>query len=808
MSDINELISYLKEKLQLQTGSAQNLFVKLDERLTALNFQYDDVRDSGLYLRVDIPSPDLFYPRIVGGDQMWYRRENNGDYSTFLSRMINGSRVWHQFNASSAGGMDFSPVAPSGLQPVPDEMMDQAVFYLPYEELYFFEIGLPVIDLSPQFYYDHQHVANINVGWSDLQYVDYMGSTDNLVEDFYKSLKNNYRARYDDRDRHVHVNLSRDAGTVRLYPIVKNDGRCHNILFNYTAFPRMAYPSIMGKLPEETAIMIRCKTVIGMIEVLNQTVFTLEDYERGLSSNKKFMLEYHHCVSSQLKYAMDNKLDDLLFKLLWHLPGSYLNAELNDIVLWNFIDARLQNGLIDYLGENEEEITIKLIDVLIAGQGFKAMMDFLMESRKGKLPTRLQEMIATFDGDNFDRFIKVIWDGWSSYLESEAGKSLLLYSETGISLLPYEQDNVIGFTTINADIEFPNGEDLIKIIFEPEALGYDVSTTDDDLVPTDIVSEEDLTSCYHPFEPVAFLNSNNPEFTFGKKNGVATILPAFILYGADERADVDDWKTAGEYALDIATLATGVGNVYRFRHLLKLSKLQQVVRIGKAARVARAAFVNLIEISSGSLSLMIKLAELENEPWARDLQEVLFWLEVASLGVEISDAVAKKLRASGKRVIQKQDVILDQANDYDELLRRENALDEIADIADAERRRLSNWDGGKLLSERTLRKRIRTLTQKYSNFDLKVEFVDESNNVRKLSDWNKRNVLGSFNQGPPPVLYFRHEVTELTWQHEVWHLEDLQRLGSKNFTKPLIGNWRKWYGIGSGHLKKDGVIWS
>ena len=37
-------------------------------------------------------------------------------------------------------------------------------------------------------------------------------------------------------------------------------------------------------------------------------------------------------------------------------------------------------------------------------------------------------------------------------------------------------------------------------------------------------------------------------------------------------------------------------------------------------------------------------------------------------------------------------------------------------------------------------------------------------------------------------MYFRREVTELTWQHEVWHLVDLQRLGSKKFYE--TPNWK------------------
>ncbi|WBX76598.1 hypothetical protein PG911_18605 [Tenacibaculum ovolyticum] len=113
----------------------------------------------------------------------------------------------------------------------------------------------------------------------------------------------------------------------------------------------------------------------------------------------------------------------------------------------------------------------------------------------------------------------------------------------------------------------------------------------------------------------------------------------------------------------------------------------------------------------------------------------------------------------------------------------QRCLDEVL-----ERRKFNDFDGGILLSERVLKKRIKKLLQKYKNFNLEVRFVDETINVKKLKDWNARKVLGSFKQEPPPILFFRKEVTELTWQHELWHLEDLKRLGTKKFYQ--TSNWK------------------
>ncbi|MGB3591539.1 MAG: hypothetical protein WBA16_07620 [Nonlabens sp.] len=94
-----------------------------------------------------------------------------------------------------------------------------------------------------------------------------------------------------------------------------------------------------------------------------------------------------------------------------------------------------------------------------------------------------------------------------------------------------------------------------------------------------------------------------------------------------------------------------------------------MVRIGKAVQVAGRATINAIEISSATLNILIKLAELEDEPWAQDLQEILFWLEIASLSGEVTAAVAKKLRRSSERVIKFESQI-DESLDFDFIQKR------------------------------------------------------------------------------------------------------------------------------------------
>ncbi|MGB3591537.1 MAG: cysteine peptidase family C39 domain-containing protein [Nonlabens sp.] len=219
---------------------------------------------------------------------------------------------------------------------------------------------------------------------------------------------------------------------------------------------------------------------------------------------------------------------------------------------------------------------------------------------------------------------------------------------------------------------------------EYNSITLEITVTEDQTVATRVrdsgLPDREIVNCtYHPFAPVGFINADSPKFPFCEQSGTGTLLPAFVLYAADERADTANWFTAGEYALDLVTLASGAGNIYKFRHLLKLSKLQQVIRIGKAVQVAGRATIKAIEISSATLNILIKLAELENEPWAQNLQEILFWLEIASLSGEVTAAVAKRLQKSAREVVKHKARLItsvDEAvqprllNDLDELAER------------------------------------------------------------------------------------------------------------------------------------------
>ena len=98
----------------------------------------------------------------------------------------------------------------------------------------------------------------------------------------------------------------------------------------------------------------------------------------------------------------------------------------------------------------------------------------------------------------------------------------------------------------------------------------------------------------------------------------------------------------------------------------------------------------------------------------------------------------------------------DVAGETNELFRK---IDELFDSS-----------GGRLLTKKELDLLKDFLWQKYK---VRVKLVDIDHSLKnKLTDWNKRNVLGSFRQGPPPELFLRSKnASELTVFHEMVHLK-------------------------------------
>ncbi|MEP0266691.1 zincin-like metallopeptidase toxin domain-containing protein [Dokdonia sp.] len=149
-------------------------------------------------------------------------------------------------------------------------------------------------------------------------------------------------------------------------------------------------------------------------------------------------------------------------------------------------------------------------------------------------------------------------------------------------------------------------------------------------------------------------------------------------------------------------------------------------------------------------------------------------------GVQVVKRAARGIKGLRKQV---DDTIELSSRNIDDLFTRTSD-----DIDELFRNKKSNKDGGILLTRSELLKFKRDIQLRYKNLGLKVEVVRNVPRFKKrLKRWNLDNTQGSFNPGPPPIMFLRPKSTQLTVQHEVWHLEDLDRLGIEQYKR--TPNW-------------------
>jgi len=242
----------------------------------------------------------------------------------------------------------------------------------------------------------------------------------------------------------------------------------------------------------------------------------------------------------------------------------------------------------------------------------------------------------------------------------------------------------------------------------------------------------------------------------------------------------------------VVTTVSGIGNLLKLRHITKLSKLGKIINYARKGAA-------LIEITSGTTNALLKLTGIKDTPFGTALSEYLFYLEMLSLSVDVTDWISKGLKKSATNLLEHEDKLiknLDEIKIEDGNTSRKLTEEEkfrtiltLEDVAEGGRNLIKNLDelfdisGGKLLTKKELRKFKSFIREKYN---IKLRFVDVDHALRtaktitlkngkkisKLEDWNRRGVVGSFRAGPPPEFFLRYNyASELTVFHEMVHLK-------------------------------------
>lgn len=282
-------------------------------------------------------------------------------------------------------------------------------------------------------------------------------------------------------------------------------------------------------------------------------------------------------------------------------------------------------------------------------------LDFLLsENIEGKnLFFVLYDKMNDFGGNhNFTIYINKIFGLWLNSKYSDFKNFISDEFVGSPSILFYYNEKFLGFNKTNTEI-----------IYEPDLNGLRIKKVVETIIVGAYVKEKVVEFLYQLFQPIYIYplkeNGEIVDSTVAEgKLEIQKFIPAFYLKAINDQLGWENFEKASWLTLDVVTTFTGVGNVAKFRHLNKISKaIKAASTITKGTKSAINVYktikltAGVVEITSGSVNALLKLADQENENWGRNLSNLLAILELLSLTGEISGALKKALNREAKSII-------------------------------------------------------------------------------------------------------------------------------------------------------------
>lgn len=227
----------------------------------------------------------------------------------------------------------------------------------------------------------------------------------------------------------------------------------------------------------------------------------------------------------------------------------------------------------------------------------------------------------------------------------------------------------------------------------------------------------------------------------------------------------------------VETLLTGgTAAVAKLAKSVESFILNPLEKITKAITTAENAlnkiieFIRMIlrEFKKGSKEIFSKLEKILNEVFG-------FGEEVADYGLSPAE---KTVKDNQKRI-------------QEEIERRKNGGYLSGEDEEIFRKAQKGSGGGQRYKRSTLRRIAEEIEKKYSDIGLKVEIVTKRSHPERYKRWTNypNDILASCRTHEiPPIMFLRDDATELTIQHEIWHIDDFKKLGFKEYHN--APNWK------------------
>lgn len=586
---------------------------------------------------------------------------------------------------------------------------DQLFYNTEEKILYTVSETIPEVTITARRFlsYSPNKLGGLTNGAYSLQYKDASGYNDGIVSKILNKHTGDIFASSSEQ-REVTLELSTKKGQLYWYPRVQI-GTNKRIILYYDYNPRGNENSSVNG--EDFAIKLEFHHPESFFAFITLTYFAngispLETSEGSGTRKADLFTNYAKIFEILMKQNNDNLTQKLAYLFYVHedffLKNQYLVSKLKgpDNILgikfiWDTISSVLESGPSN-TGIDSETILLKLLNILkiIQKDNKKTnterndyILSELLYRETSNQESYLKAMYNNFDGDRFVLYNQFIYQLWvnSSYVDPRnpaymdtsqlIGKNDIGHDKPQL-MLPYKTNKLLGFYTSNMDIDFDEKE---NIVVKPDDSSIDniAGFFDPELgIALDNLIEEDWINVYHPLQPVYLMNPNKD-----KAFSLHKISPMILLKANEDEGFWSNVATATDYAFDIITTASGVGNLAKFRHLgriikaAKASNNSRKVIIGyQISRVVRgtAAFA---EITSGTVNALLKITGINDTDFGKSLSEFLFWLELAALTGEITNSIKKGIQRNAKTLTGEKIDVLDQH--LDDLVKK-GEIDEVS----------------------------------------------------------------------------------------------------------------------------------
>ncbi len=781
MADIQSLIDYLKINRREEEEKAKN---KITIAVIDQNYHEDnrtlsevfstDIKNNSLVIplatKISFTNQTNIYIAQDGSNVLYYQQQevDDGTGETQIEyRNINDITGWEIIDDANFIAVELN----EGKSNYYYSFITDRILLLP---------DLPDVYLFPDvFAYD---ADKVEIGEGQFDYPDHEGYSNSIGDLFLREVID-VNPSDSEKKRKVQVSKASQNAKVFLYPQLKYKLMDNSNEYRYSL--RYVYIIPGEKTYQKnkqyaSAIVVRFTYIGALLEFLNQTVFYIEYLE--LSGNKGvkkvFVDTYAKFIDLEIA-AKRNNINGLL-ELFHYTPKIFLET-VNKSTLWDVVGTALQSSLTN-VGLNKEDIVLKVLRTIATLERTPTIFLSELLAKKNGKESYFYLLFKKMDLDNFvayTNFIKEIW------LKSEFSNPDYKVFNTkkekkevfdGPIILPYTSDKTLGIYHSNTDIEWIDNYTKFEVTLETGKTKVNTQNKRNE--------KDKIKYTYHPFQPIGIKNVDQQKTELK----LEYFIPAFYLKAVEEKKALANTFTSIEYGVDVITTISGVGNLLKLRHLTKLGKISKVISSFKKGAA-------IIEITSGTTNALLKLTALKDTKYGEALSEYLFYLEMLSLSVDVTDWISTGLKKSATNVLEHSDELnkhLDDLVKKDELdeVGKNRVLDELVEVSE------KNRNTGKFTinneGEITLKKFNKISERVKKEYGVSMHLIDRNNEtfIELFKRWQQKPLQGfwvdqklisknyKIELDGPALYLFKgatakglYKVTSYTVQHELYHMK-------------------------------------